>query len=85
MKQLWISPVTKKFVFQPLDADADAQLHKERVITVRKAAKFASDEMRTSWKLLVDVMSKSFRKRSRLRRKLQRLHKCKGKHRWPTR
>ena len=29
------------------------------------------DEKRTPWKLLVDVMLKSFRRRSRLRRKLQ--------------
>ena len=27
---------------QPLESDNDAQLHKERAITVRKAAEFAS-------------------------------------------
>ena len=42
MEQSWINLVTRKIVFQPLDTDTDAQLHKERVITVRKAAKFAS-------------------------------------------
>ena len=42
MEQIWINPVTRKTVFQPLDTDTDAQLHKERVITVSKAAKFAS-------------------------------------------
>ena len=29
-------------VFQPLDPDTDAQLHKERVISVRKETEFAS-------------------------------------------
>ena len=42
MEQIWINPVTRKIVFQPLDTDTDAQLHRERVITERKAAKFAS-------------------------------------------
>ena len=45
---------------QPLESDTDAQLHKERVISVRKQAEigFSSstrenvpDEMRTSWQL----------------------------------
>ena len=49
---------------QPLETDTDAQLHKERVISVRKQSEigFSSstrkndpDEMRTSWKLF-DVM-----------------------------
>ena len=42
MEQIWINPVTRKIVFQPMDTDTDAQLHKERVITEREAAKFAS-------------------------------------------
>ena len=31
-----------KIVLQPLEPDTDAQLHKERVISVRKEAEFAS-------------------------------------------
>ena len=37
-ERIWIYPVTSKIEFQPLDTDNDAQLHKESVITVRKAA-----------------------------------------------
>ena len=33
-----INPVTSKIEIQPVDTDTDAQLHKERVIIVRKAA-----------------------------------------------
>ena len=55
-----INPVTSKIEIQPLDTDTDAQLHKERVITVRKAAEIRlssstreiPNEMRTSWKTL---------------------------------
>ena len=55
--------VTSKIVKQLLKSDTDAQLHKESVISVRKAAEFASRvpkkdvpyEMRTPWKLF-DVM-----------------------------
>ena len=31
-----------KIVFQPLEIDTDAQFHRERVISVRKEAEFAS-------------------------------------------
>ena len=73
-EHVWINPVTSKSMPQPLDTDTDARLHEEKVISMRKHAESASrvlhenipDEMKTSWKLLVDVMSKSFRKRSRL-------------------
>ena len=41
-ERIWINPVTSKIMEQPLESDSDAQLHKERVITVRKAAEFAS-------------------------------------------
>ena len=41
-ERIWINPVTSKIVKQHLEPDNDAQLHKERVITVRKAAEFAS-------------------------------------------
>ena len=59
-EQFWINPVTSKIVLQPLDSDTDAQLHKERVITVRKSRrnlhlefynKSVPSEIRTSWKL----------------------------------
>ena len=75
-----INLVTSKILKQPLQSDTDAQLHKERVISVRKQAEigFSSStrenvpgEMRTSWQLF-DVRS---------RRKLQRLQKCREKHR----
>ena len=39
---IWINPVTSKIMILLLESDTDAQLHKERVITVRKASKFAS-------------------------------------------
>ena len=42
-ERIWINPVTCKIETQPLDTDTDAQLHKERVIAVRKeAAEIAS-------------------------------------------
>ena len=41
-ERIWIHPVTSKIVKQPLESDNDAQLHKECVITVRKAAEFDS-------------------------------------------
>ena len=55
-EQIWINQVTSKIVLQPLESDTDAQLYKERVVSVRKAAEFASrvlsesvpSEMRTS-------------------------------------
>ena len=59
-ERIWINPVTSKIVVQPSESDADAQLHEERVITVRNAAETClssstrenvQDEMRTSWKL----------------------------------
>ena len=37
-ERIRINPVSSKIEFQPLEPDTDAQLHKERVITVRKAA-----------------------------------------------
>ena len=37
-ESIWINPVTSKIEIQPLDTDTDAQLHKERVVIVRKAA-----------------------------------------------
>ena len=58
-ERIWINLVTSKIMKQPLNTDTDAQLHKERVITVRKAAEIrllefykrnVPDEMRTSWK-----------------------------------
>ena len=72
-EQVWINPVTSKFMAQPLDTDTDAQLHEESVMSMRKQAEFASrvphqnipNEMRTSWKLLVDVMRKAARRGSR--------------------
>ena len=39
-ERIWINPVTSKIMEQPFESDSDAQLHKERVITVRKAAEF---------------------------------------------
>ena len=55
-------------MLQPLDPDTDAQLHEERVISVRKKPNLhlefyqrdVTGGMQTPWKLLVDVMSKSF-------------------------
>ena len=41
-ERIRINQFTSKIVVQPLESDTDAQLHKERVISVRKAAKFAS-------------------------------------------
>ena len=41
-ERIWINPDTSKIMKQPLESDTDAQLHKERAITVRKAAEFAS-------------------------------------------
>ena len=41
-ERIWINSVTSKIMEQSLESDSDAQLHKERVITVRKAAEFAS-------------------------------------------
>ena len=35
-EQIWISPVTSEITFQPFDLDTDAQLHDERIITVRE-------------------------------------------------
>ena len=58
-EQIWINLVTSKIMVQPLDTDSDAQLHKERVITVGKAAKLASRVLQEKCK------------RSRSRRKLQ--------------
>ena len=40
--RIWINLVTSKIGIQPLEPYPDAQLHKERVISVRKAAEFAS-------------------------------------------
>ena len=42
MEQIWIISVTSKIELQPLERDTDAQLHKERVISVREEAEFAS-------------------------------------------
>ena len=41
-ERIWINPVTSKILVQLVDTDTDAQLHKERVISVRKVAKFPS-------------------------------------------
>ena len=41
-EQIQIISVTSKIVFQLLEIDTDAQLHKERVISVRKEAVFLS-------------------------------------------
>ena len=60
IERIWINPVTSKIMVQPLESDTDAQLHEERVISVRKRAEIGisistrenvPDEMRTSWKL----------------------------------
>ena len=65
-ERIWINPVTSKIMKQPLESDTDAQVHEERVISVRKQANIGISsstketvpgEMRTPWKLLVDVMS----------------------------
>ena len=59
-ERIWINPVTSKIMKQPLESDTDAQLHEERVVSVRKQAEIGissstrenvPDEMRTSWKL----------------------------------
>ena len=80
----WTCKLTIRERYQPLESDTDAQLYKERVITVRKAAEVGSrvPQEICPGEMRVDVMAKSFRKRSRSRRKLQWRHKCKGKHRW---
>ena len=76
-ERIWINPGTSKIVLQPLEP---AHLHEESVISVQIQAeigissstrKIVPGEMRTPWKLLVDVMTKSFGERSRSRRKLQ--------------
>ena len=41
-EQIWIISVTSKIELQLLEVDTDAQLHRERVISVRKEAEFAS-------------------------------------------
>ena len=41
-ERIWVNLVTSMIEIQPLEPDTDGQLHKERVIIVRKAAKFAS-------------------------------------------
>ena len=54
---------------QPLDTDSDAQLNENKPnLHLGFYMRKIPDELTTSWKLLVDVMSKSFRKRSRLHR-----------------
>ena len=73
-ERIWTfdSQFASKIVLQPLEPDTDAQLHKERVISVRKEAVFVSrvlfykndvpSGMWTPWKLLVSVMTKNFRR-----------------------
>ena len=41
-ERIWINPVTSKIMKQPLESDTDAELHEERVISVRKQAESAS-------------------------------------------
>ena len=41
-EQIWVISVTSKIVLQPLVLDTDAQLHKERVTSVRNEASFVS-------------------------------------------
>ena len=41
-ERIWTGLVTSRIMKQPLESDTDGQLHKERVISVRKAAEFAS-------------------------------------------
>ena len=62
----------------PLESDTDARFARRecdyseigREICISSSTREnVPDEMRTSWKLLVDVMSKSFRKRSRFAQK----------------
>ena len=36
-ERIWTGLVTSKIMKQPLESDNDAQLHKERVITVKKS------------------------------------------------
>ena len=76
--------------FQPLEPDTDAQLHKERTITVRKAAenlplefntRNVPDEMRTSWKLF-DVMK--FQEEIKITQKTAVTPHVHEKHRWPS-
>ena len=40
-ERVWINPVTSETTLQPLEQDTDAQLHEERVVSVRKEAEFA--------------------------------------------
>ena len=40
------SRFASRIVFQPLEMDTDAQLHRERVISVRKEAEFTSRVLR---------------------------------------
>ena len=63
----------------PLESDTDARFARRecdyseigREICISSSTREnVPDEMRTSWKLLVDVMSKSFRKRSRFAQKI---------------
>ena len=41
-ERIWINPVSSKILKQPLESDTDAQLHEERVASVRKQAESAS-------------------------------------------
>ena len=41
-ERIWTGLVTSKIMKQPLESETDAQRHRERVISVRKAAEFAS-------------------------------------------
>ena len=59
-ERIWINQVTSKIMKQPLESDTDAQLHEERVISVRKQADIDissstrenfPDEMKSSWQL----------------------------------
>ena len=64
-ERIWINPVTSKIVVHPLESDTDTPLHEENVIYSEKGREICissstreniPDEMRTSWKLLVDVI-----------------------------
>ena len=86
-ERIWINPVTSKIVRQPLEPDTDAQLHKERVITVRKPAKFVSrvlleqcprwneHTLETSCRCDVEEFQEEIKVAQ------QFLHQCKDKHR----
>ena len=58
-ERTWIDPVTSKIMKQPLESDADAQLHEERVISVRNKPNLHLEfntrnvphEMPSSWKV----------------------------------